>query len=214
MIQFFNQQWDTVPLVVVDTETTGPRPGRDKTVSFGLSRFENGKFVASYEQIVDPGIVIPDETIAIHGITNEMVAGQPTLEQAWNEPRVQELLVDAQPSAFNYTFDERFVPGFCEPWDWPWVDALTFIRKIDKFVPGKGRHKLSACCERHGVQLLRAHSAGADSRAAGELLYVIGRKALPLVYTMGQLLGWQMRINAAEWERFHKYKASLPPLDV
>lgn len=36
MLKLFNTQWDEVPIVVVDTETTGKRPGLDRTVSFGF----------------------------------------------------------------------------------------------------------------------------------------------------------------------------------
>lgn len=42
MLKYFNQQWDTVPVCVIDTETTGVQPGRDRTVQVGVVRFEGG----------------------------------------------------------------------------------------------------------------------------------------------------------------------------
>ncbi len=213
LLTLFNKQWDSVPLCVIDTETTGKQPGVDKTVSFGISRFENGKFVASYEQIVDPGISIPKEATDIHGITNEMVSGQPSLNDAWAEPRVKELISDAQPCGYNHAYDKHFIPPFGTRWDWPFLDPLVFVRKIDRYISGKGKQKLGAACERHGVSLVSAHSAGADARACGELMYVLGRKMVPKEYTMGQLLGWQLRVDCAEWLRFHQWLANQPPLE-
>lgn len=42
MLKYFNQQWDTVPVTIIDTETTGVQPGRDRTVQVGIVRFEGG----------------------------------------------------------------------------------------------------------------------------------------------------------------------------
>jgi DNA polymerase-3 subunit epsilon len=77
MLKYFNTQWDEVPIVVVDTETTGKRPGVDRTVSFGLARFERGVFVGGLNQLVRCGLPIPAEATAIHGITNDHCAGKP-----------------------------------------------------------------------------------------------------------------------------------------
>jgi DNA polymerase-3 subunit epsilon len=211
MLKYFNQQWDAVPLIVVDTETTGTQPGRDRTVQVGLVRFEGGVAVASSCALINPCMPIPATATAIHGITDEMVGGAITLAEYFALPRTIDLLRDAQPAAYNAQFDRYFVPPFGEDWSYPWADSLSLVRKVDRFVKGKGRHKLSAACARHGVELGGAHDAGADARAAGELLYVLGRKTFPKHYTMGALLSWQRREEADEWARFMGWLSQQPP---
>src|SRR6478609_879649 len=205
MLTRFNDQWDSVPLVVLDTETTGKQPGTDRTVSFGLARFENGVFVAGVERFVNPGIPIPAEASEIHGITDAMVTDAPALHDAFFHPEVAALLEGAQPAAYNAPFDRHFVPPFGADWTWPWLDGLALVRKADRFAKGKGRHKLSITCARHGVSLTAAHSAGADARACGELIYKIGREILPAGYSLGQALGFCRRAEAEEWFRFNEW---------
>jgi DNA polymerase III epsilon subunit-like protein len=42
MLSHFLKPWSEVPLVLIDTETTGTRPGTDRAVQVGIARFENG----------------------------------------------------------------------------------------------------------------------------------------------------------------------------
>lgn len=92
-------------------------------------------------------------------------------------------------------------------------DALSIVRKVDRYAKGKGRHKLAATCERHGIALPEAHNAGADARACGELLFKIGRALFPKNYTLGQALGWCRRAEAEEWFRFNEWLSRQPPLE-
>jgi hypothetical protein len=68
--------------VVVDVETTGTNPDRDKIIEFGICLFEcdrqSGRIyrvLGSWEWFEDPGVSIPPEITKITGITDEMVAG-------------------------------------------------------------------------------------------------------------------------------------------
>ena len=67
---------------VVDVETTGTNPDRDKIIEFGICLFEYGrqngriyKVLGSWEWFEDPGFSIPPEITNITGITDAMVAG-------------------------------------------------------------------------------------------------------------------------------------------
>jgi len=211
MLRFFNRPWYEPPTSWHDTETTGLRIGHDKAVSAAIVRFENQKPVAEISSYLDPGMPIPAEATAIHGVTNEMVKWAPTIEQFYARKDVLELIDGTQPGAYNAPFDREFIPPIIDPWDWPWLDTLSFIRKFHRYVKGSKRHRLTAVCEREKIVLIDAHTAPADARAAGLLFYTLGAK-IPPNYTMGKLLGWQKRIEAAEWERYHAWKASLPPL--
>jgi hypothetical protein len=66
---------------VVDVETTGTNPDRDKIIELGICLFEYDrqtgqiyKVLGSWEWFEDPGISIPPEVTNITGITDEMLA--------------------------------------------------------------------------------------------------------------------------------------------
>lgn len=213
MLAYFNQQWDTVPLCVIDTETTGKRPGYDRACQVGFVRYEGGKEVGAACFEVNPGMPIPAEATAIHGITDAMVATAPTVAEVFAHPRVTQLLDGAQPCGFNSPFDRQFVPPFLEEWSWPWFDCLSVIRVVDRYAKGPNRHRLAACCVRHGIELTNAHSAGADARATGQLFF----KLAPQVFgrlSLGDALRKQGLLEVEERHRFLGWLSKQPPREV
>lgn len=226
LLQFFNRPWQEVPTIWIDTETTGLRPGIDRAVQVGLARFESGLCVGSITAYVDPDIRISEEAFAIHGISNAMVDGEPSIEALFERKDVKELLRDAQPAAYNGPFDREFVPRFLDEWMWPWIDCLSVVRAVDPFVKGKGRHKLDVSCKRHGIEIAKAHDAGCDATAAGDLFYkvapqlythqgrgrdITGSLALHGPFTLGELLHKQRLVEADGWFDFNKWLSRQPP---
>ena len=65
--------------VVVDVETTGlsPRHGH-RVIEIGAVAVEEGAVVGEFTTLIDAGVPIPPAVQAIHGITDEMLEGQPT----------------------------------------------------------------------------------------------------------------------------------------
>ena len=64
--------------VVVDLETTGlsPRQGH-RIIEIGAVVIENLAVVEEFTTLIDPGVPTPTTVQAIHGITDEMLEGQP-----------------------------------------------------------------------------------------------------------------------------------------
>lgn len=169
--------WWSLPLIVLDFETTGVDPLVCQPVSVAAARYERGKEVGHFYSLLNPGEPIPAGASEIHGVTDDMVKGSPTLVDV--APELYALAVDAVPVAFNSQFDrlifQRFIAGDECPLFDPaqrWICPLVMLRKIDRYASGQGRHKLVACCARHGVQLTEAeaHNALADVRATAGLL--------------------------------------------
>lgn len=217
MIRYFNSVWDTLPYVFIDTETTGVRPGKDRAVQVALVRFEGGKPVGAFSSLVCPGDVkISPEATAVHGITDKQVADTHLIEAVFEFAAVRELLKDAQPGAYNQAFDRHFVPPFGEDWTWPWVDSLSLVRLVDRFVKGQGRHKLAAAAQRHGIAAWKAHDAEGDATAAGQLFFKLG----PQVFTgggtwsLGQVLRWNGVQDREEWFRFMGWLSRQPPREA
>lgn len=209
LVDLFYRPWSEVPTVWIDTETTGTRPGTDRAVQVGLVRFERGEPVGSFVALVCPGCEISAEATAVHGLTNADVAAAAHIDSVFKLTEVQQLLSGAQPGAYNAPFDKHFVPPFGDDWTWPWLDALSVVREIDRFVKGKGRHKLDVTCGRHGVTLSAAHNAGADAEAAGRLFYEIA--PWPRLMVLGDVLREQRIAEAEQWADFQSWLAKQPP---
>lgn len=96
------------PLVAVDIEATGPYPDRDRIVELAVLKVLPGGEVREFESLVNPEEPIPAEATAVHGITDAMVAGQPT----WRElgPRVHAGLGHCDVVGYNLRrFDRRIL---------------------------------------------------------------------------------------------------------
>jgi DNA polymerase-3 subunit epsilon len=201
-----------VPMVWLDTETTGLDPNADGVVQLGAARFEPFAEPTVRSWLVSPGRPIPPEATAIHGITDAMVADAPTLATVLSSEEFQGMLAGTLLGAYNAFFDRSFLRGVGDH-DWPWLDSLTLVRWVDRYVRGKGRHKLEAACRRHGVDIGTAHDAGEDARAAGLLFHaLITHPDLTHVpRTVGDLLRWLEIARAEEWYRFTEWRSRQPP---
>lgn len=76
------------PLVVIDLETTGLDFSRDRVIELAVLRISPGGDVSERVRRFNPGIPIPPEATAVHGIRDEDVAHEPPF------PRVAKSLAD------------------------------------------------------------------------------------------------------------------------
>ena len=60
--------------IVLDTETTGLNPARDKVLEIGAARIEQGRVVETFETLIDTGVPIPERITELTGITDAMQA--------------------------------------------------------------------------------------------------------------------------------------------
>jgi DNA polymerase-3 subunit epsilon len=71
-----------VTFLAFDTETTGLQPIVHRLVDVGAIRFRlDGLQLATFQQVINPHIPIPPDVQQVHGITDAMVRGKPTVEQ-------------------------------------------------------------------------------------------------------------------------------------
>ena len=158
------------PICFFDLETTGVNVAKDRIVEIAILKvFPNGN-KESYTWKVNPEIPIPAESSAIHGITDEMVADEPTFTQL--APKVYSLIKDSDLGGFN---SNRFdIPLLAEELlraevDFDMkralsVDVQTIFHKMEK-------RTLEAAYKFYcGKELLNAHSAAADTEATYEVL--------------------------------------------
>jgi len=66
--------WWKGRMLALDVETTGPLPEQARIVQYGLAWVGGGEQPSRHAAIVNPGVPIPAEATAVHGITDEMAA--------------------------------------------------------------------------------------------------------------------------------------------
>ena len=69
------------PLVFFDLETTGTNPLQDRIVEISLIKVMPDGTELEKSRRINPGIPIPESSTAVHHITDEDVANEPTFKQ-------------------------------------------------------------------------------------------------------------------------------------
>jgi DNA polymerase-3 subunit epsilon len=170
---------------VFDTETTGLSPSEgDEIISIGAVRIVNARLLKQecFEQLVDPRRPIPRASQQVHGLSSQMLAGQPTIEQVL--PLFQRFAEDTVLVAHNAAFDMRFLQL---------KEAQTGIRFIQPVLdtlllsalvhPGHAadEHRLEQIAARLGVNVIGRHTALGDAMVTGEVFL----KLIPLLAERG-----------------------------
>lgn len=160
----------TKPLVFFDLETTGVQVGSDRIVEICLLKVEINGEVSSLVHRVNPGMTIPQQSIDIHGITDEMVRDKPTFKELAAE--IANYIGDSDLAGYNSNkFD---IPLLVEEFLRVGINFdITNRKTIDvqnifhKMEPRTLKAAYKFYC---GKNLDNAHSAEADTMATYEIL--------------------------------------------
>lgn len=71
--------------ICLDCETTGLDTEKDQIIEFAAVRFTFEHKIAEIEMLIDPEMIIPEDSIAIHHITNAMVDGKRKIQEVLPE---------------------------------------------------------------------------------------------------------------------------------
>lgn len=147
---------------VVDIETTGFDPMFDEIIEVAGIKYKGRNEVGRFQSLVKPDDGIPDYITALTGITNEMVADAPGIEDAL--PRFLEFIGEDIVVGHNVHFDVNFLYDYAEdfelkPFSNDLVDTLRLSRRL---YPELQSHKLSALAAHFGVEPDGEHRALAD----------------------------------------------------
>ena len=156
---------------VVDLETTGGAPGKSKITEIGAVRVRGGEILERFTTLVNPGHEIPPPIMRITGIRNEMLVGQPRIDEVME--RFVEFVGDDVMVAHNAPFDLRFlnferhrISG--QYFTQPWLDTLILARRLLRH--RVERFDLSSLAAWANTDIQPNHRALPDAEATGELL--------------------------------------------
>ncbi|MGY5059836.1 exonuclease domain-containing protein [Streptomyces sp. 900105755] len=217
--------WHQELLIGFDLETTGTDPREARIVTGAVIEVRAGQELGRREWLADPGVEIPADAVAVHGISNERAAaeGRPA-------DQVADALADvltgywktgAPVVAYNATFDLTLLSaelrrhglpslsdrlGGLDPA--PVVDPYTIDRWVDRY--RRGKRNLEAVCAEYGITLAAAHNASADALAAARLAGAIAERH-PKIAALGPAELHRRQVEwyaewAADFQRFLRGK--------
>ena len=161
---------------VFDCETTGLNWDQDKLVEVAVVLIDGGQVSSEHSWLLNPGVPIPLEASAVHGITDEEVVGAPTLGAV--SGYLLRVLAGRIPVAYNVPFDRSFlhaavralnaptgyVPAF--QYEIDWIDPLVWARKLFPALPSR---KLGEVAKHLGLQKDGLHRALADAQTTADV---------------------------------------------
>ena len=168
---------------VFDTETTGLQPSQgDEIIQIGATRIVNRRLLRHecFDQLIDPRCRLSQQSIEVHGITRELLVGQPFIDSVL--PKFHAFCSDTVLVGHNAAFDMRFLQLKEKQtgvrFEQPVLDTLLLSAILH---PNQTSHRLEAIAERLGVSVFGRHTALGDAIVTGEVFL----KMLPLLAEMG-----------------------------
>jgi DNA polymerase-3 subunit epsilon len=198
--------------VAFDIETTGFLPRVDQIVEIAGARFVNGNLVETFKSLVDPKVMIPANASRVHGITDDMVLGQPQI------PEVMEKFAEFCGSdvlvAHNAPFDTEFIRADVEKHETKAplgiiLDTCAMSRKV---IQGSPNYKLGTLVAHLKIECGGSfHRAEADSIFCGHLFAIL----LERVFTNGApvMIENLVNLSGGQIQKFPQVVKSFRQLD-
>lgn len=209
--------WTAGERAAFDLETTGRDPQEARIVTASVVLVDaTGTVTREWEWLADPGIEIPAEAAAVHGVTTERAhaEGRPAAEVTAQLHDVLSGLWRAgiPVLAFNAAYDltvlarESERHGLPAPAPMPVLDPFVLNKQVHRY--RRGKRTLGALCEEYGVVLDAAHTSAADALATERLATALVERFAELERPAEELhelqIGWAAEQAASLQEYFRR----------
>lgn len=152
-------------LAVIDFETTGLSPYKDRIIEIAAVKMLNGEVHDTFITLVNPKISIPKSIIKMTGITNDMVKSAPTIDYIM--PELITFIAGLPVAAHNAPFDIGFLEANCnDSINLTIIDTLLLSRK---YFPHFENHKLDTIRREMHISSDDAHRALSDCLATAQV---------------------------------------------
>lgn len=222
--------WWERRMCAFDLETTHPSPEEARIVTAAFVLVSGGEETWTRTWLADPGVEIPEEATAVHGVTTERARaeGEPAAKVV---REVAELLAEHADKALvimNARYDLTVLDRECRrhgvgplPLSFgPVVDPLVVDKHIDRYrpsyidpetgdklTPEQAKEKgipsgrtLEGMCLHYDAVLDGAHDAAHDALAAARLAYRIGSRGQIVRRVWNAEMGREKAALARQWE--------------
>jgi DNA polymerase-3 subunit epsilon len=187
---------ERLPILLLDTETTGLDAARERIVSIGALRLVGGGMyrATSFDRLINPGTAIPPRSTAIHGITDSMVADAAPFAEVY--AALAEAMAGTVVVGHQIAFDLAMLREECTRNGCAWVEPrpLDTLLLVVSLLPGLSGASLNAGAGELGVSIHGRHTALGDSLATTEIFAsLLPRLADQGVATLGQATAFSRR---------------------
>lgn len=200
--------WHEGRMVAYDCETTGTSTEDDRIVTAAVAFVGGGEPPETWSILVDPGIEIPEEATAVHGVSTERARAE-GVPGADGVAAIIERLNRREPEwpliMFQARFDATILDrearrcGLEPPSFFPIIDPLVIDKHIDRYRPGK--RTLEVMCEHYRATLDGAHDADHDALAAARLAWRLGKAGQVIRRVRNNEEARELAGLRDEWER-------------
>ena len=157
--------------VVFDVETTGLSAIYDKVIELSAVKMKDGNVIERFDEFIDPGFPLSEQTTNLTSITDEMVHGSKSEEEVFR--MFKNLCKGSIIAGHNVSFDMGFMnTGYrrhgMEEITEPVIDTLPLARFL---YPNMRGYRLNTLSKKFKVALEHHHRANYDAEATGHLLY-------------------------------------------
>ncbi len=154
---------------VVDLETTGGIPKRDKIIEIGIVVFDGKEIVGSFQSLINPERTIPANITRITGITNEMVEDAPKFYEV--AKKVIEMTESCIFVAHNVRFDYGFLIHEFKSLGFTYTRRnLCTVKLSRKTFPSLSSYSLGNLIQYFGIEVNNRHRAYDDAYATAIIL--------------------------------------------
>lgn len=154
-------QFRSAPLVVFDLETTGLDAGYDRIIEIGAQKLVNFQVVEEFSSFVQIDTQLSSTVTRITGITSDMLAGQPRIEEIM--PEFLKFIDGSILMAHNAGFDKAFLQEEANrlgiDLDWSVFCSLKLARKYLAELDSKS---LDSLAEHYGLTFEARHRSIGD----------------------------------------------------
>ena len=181
----------TDEFIVFDLETTGLEPESEKIIEIGAVRVRNLGVVDSFDTFIDIGEPLSEFTTELTGITDDMLKGAPSLEQALNAFLEfcgdRPVLIAHNGNKFDFMFINEALKRCNLKLHYSSIDTLPLSRL---HLPQLERHKLNIVADHYELKF-NHHRASDDSMVLAEIFIRMSKELIEqyplMILTMDML---------------------------
>lgn len=171
---------NTKPFIVVDIETSSASPAYGRILEVAVVRLDS--WDSTPKTVFDARFGLPEDVLQyvgvdmtdIHGITPDMVRGEPLFESPEIQAQLMEIFTEGTLVAHNKQFEERFFTAFLDGFGPALrsgeIIVLDTMDLMKLAMPETPHNRLEGFAEYNGIPYVDAHRAETDTRMTAEAL--------------------------------------------